>query len=107
MAMAINGTAMTYIGKADWKDQPVGMFLTGEVVMNRYRGHTWQANVMTAADFDILYALEGQQVNLTTTNYSDRNGDHITYYNVLFLKISGQHNGPVVENVRADFNILV
>ncbi len=104
---AINGTTINYIGQPDWVDIPAGAFLNGESVHSRWRGHTWAGNVMPESEFNFLYSLEGQKVQLLTTNYSDRNGDYITYYGVEFRRISGTHDGPRFINVRLDFMIRV
>ncbi len=105
--LAINGNQMLTIGRPDWVDSSVGAYLSGETIVNRYRRHVWQTNVMSAADYNTLYALEGQKVSIQTTNYSDRNGIYVTYHNADLRRVTGQHNGPFFENVRAEFVIGV
>lgn len=98
----INGTTLNYVMAANWEERGVGNFLNGLTSYNRYRRHTLATNVMTAAEFSTLFALEGQQVSLTTTNYTDRNGDYIDYHGVEIKSVTGQHAGPVVQDVQIE-----
>jgi len=104
----LNGTNISYIGQAQWSDAPQGEYLGGDEVLGRWKQHTWTANVMTAATFDTLYAQQGQTVTLTTTDYNDRNGaNYKTYYNAILTGVTGQHNGPNVEQVKIDFTVAI
>ncbi len=98
---------MEYVGRPNWIDQPVGGDLAGQTIINRFRRHLWETNVMPAGDYDALFALLGQKVELRTTNYSDRNGELKTYFGAELKQVSGNHNGPVFENVRAEFLVRV
>jgi hypothetical protein len=103
----INGATLTYVMEANWQEQPAGDFLNGQAAFNRWRRHTLRTNVMTAAEFDTLYALEGQKVSLTTTNYANRNGDYITYYDVEIKSITVQHDGPLMRDIQVDCLIRI
>lgn len=101
----INGSNLTYIGKADWPTELSGAGLDGLSPKGRWVKHVWQADVMTAAEYDTLFGFEGHKVSITTTDYYDRNGDYKTYYSVDFESINGSHNGPVFENVTMEFRV--
>jgi hypothetical protein len=100
---AINATAFLRITRADWDSDAAGQGLDGNTPRLRWVRHTWQTNVLTAFEFDTLYAFEGQTVDLLTTNRDDRNADFIVYTGAICESVSGQHNGPIFESVRAEF----
>ncbi len=97
----VNGTTITALVKADWGDEIIDDDLAGQSIRNRWKMHVLQTEAMTAAEYDTLYALQGQKVTLTTTNYRNRNGDYKTYYDAVFLGIEAGHMGPIRQNVRA------
>ena len=99
----INGVTLDYIMTGDWIDTAVDSVLDGQTVHNRYRPHIWLSNVQTVANFNTLYALEGQQVTITTTNQNDKNVDFIQYFGVLFKSINAQHAAKNLEQVRCEF----
>jgi len=101
---AINGTTVEYIGQPDWIDKPLGGYLAGPTTHDRYRDHIWRTNIMTAAEFDTIFALMGQQVSITTTDYNDRDGDYKTYYNVVLESVDGTHEGPNFTGVECKFS---
>ena len=99
----VNGTNLTHITRGDWQEEPEGDYLNGKAIHNRWRRHILQANVTTAAEFDTLYALEGQKISLTTTNYFDRNSaNYVTYYGAEVKRVSGQHEGPIMRDVQIE-----
>lgn len=102
----LNATTFARITRADWQDDSAGAGLDGATARQRVVTHTWQASEgMTAAEFDSLYALEGRRVLLTTTAYSDRNGDFVSYYGAVCRRVEGRHEGPVVVDVQAEFMV--
>lgn len=104
----INTTTFARITRADWQDDGAGAGLDGTTGRQRWRRHTWQApEGMTAAEFDALYAAEGAGVELTTTNYADRNGDFVTYYGAVCMRVDGRHEGPIVTGVTVEFLVRV
>lgn len=104
----INSTTVSRITKGDWQDEPGdSQSLAGVIPLARWRRHRWQADVLSASEFNTLYALQGQKVKLTTVNYSDRNGDYIDYFGVDFPQISDSHDGPIFTGVSIDFLIRV
>lgn len=103
----VNSVTVTYVRRADWLDTIVDENLDGTTIRNRWRGHRWQSNAMTAAEFDTLFALQGQKVVLTTTNYSDRNADYKIYYDAELLNIRAAHRGPVREDILIEFRVRV
>lgn len=99
----INGTTITRMLRGDWTDDPAGSGLDGSTPRQRWVRHVWGADVLSAAEYNTLYAAEGQRVTITTPNYADRNGDYVDYFGVLCQRVSGSHDGPVVTNVAVDF----
>ena len=99
----INGTTLTYIMKADWQAEPIGQAFDGPQVYSRWHKHIWQTEAMSMSEFATLYALEGQKVNITTTNATDRNADYMTYYGVDFERITARHESQNVANVMCEF----
>lgn len=104
----INGTSLTYITRGDWEDDYDQQAHDGNTPILRWRRHTMRApDGMTAAEFDTLYALEGQKVSITTTNYEDRNSDYKTYYGCDLERVAGRHDGPLVYDVVLDLMVRV
>lgn len=103
----INDSDIDYIEQAPWPERDEGPYLNGKGSRNRWHPHRWLASVMPVTEFDTIYALEGTLVNIATTNYSDRNGDYVTYYGVDCQSVSGEHQGPVMVNVQVDFMVKV
>ncbi len=99
----INGANLTYIAKADWRDRSVAEVLSGKTVFHRWRQHYWETNVVSAAEFNTLYALEGQKVDITTIDYTDRDGAYKTYYGAELRRIQAQHLGPVLQQLMIEF----
>ena len=107
MTYSINGTTIP-VTDSIWQDPPAGQSLAGETIEPRFKPHTWKTNVMTAANFDALYAFEGQQVTLVTNDYADRNNTTFVTYHLAELKaVTGQHSGPLMINVTADFLVRI
>lgn len=93
---------------ANWIDIPAGQFFNGKTSRNRWRRHIWKTNVMTATEFDSIYALQGQRVSIITTDYDDRNNSNYkTYYNAELMRVGGDQNGPRFENIQIEFNVRV
>lgn len=101
----INGTTIARILRGDWEDSSAGAGLDGTTARRRWVRHLWGADALSAAEFNTLYALEGQWVTLTTVNYADRNGDYVNYYGVICERVTGNHAGPVFEQVTAEFRV--
>jgi len=101
----INSTSLTRITKGDWLDEPGdSQALDGVTPLARWRRHRWQADVLSASEWNTLRSLEVANVSITTPNYSDRNAaDYVSYYQVDFEQLSGDHQGPVMVNVVAEF----
>lgn len=102
-----NGSNITHGIEANWDEIPLDMPLAGGTVFNRFRRHSWQAGVLTAAEFVAMRAQLGKAVSLTTTDYSDRNSDFVTYYGATLDRLSGEHSGPVYVGVSAEFTARV
>lgn len=103
----VNGTTINYVVNAQWIERPEDDYLNGQTVRNRWRTHTWQTEVMSASEFNTLYALEGQQVTITTVDYEDRTGNYKTYYGAELRSIGGDHDGPNFQNILIEFLVKV
>ena len=105
----INGTTISRITKGDWVDEPGdSQSLDGVTLLARWRRHTWRADVLSAAEWNTLRALEGAKVSITTPAYDDRNGaDYRAYYQVDFERLDGSHDGPVFTGVTAEFLVRI
>jgi hypothetical protein len=100
----VNGTNVSYIGEAIWRDRVIGSTLNGQPVVHRWRQHVWRSNGMTVAQFDTLYALAGQSVSLDTTDYLSPNAaDYKSYYGAILQDVQGLQRGNVMENVMLQF----
>lgn len=99
----MNGVTISYIQRGDWTNSPVKEALDGNLARQRWIKHIWLGEAMPVSEFDSLFALEGQRVSITTTDYNDRNGDYLQYFGVQFQKISGEHISILMENVRLEF----
>lgn len=107
MTLAINGTPYDRLLTADWSDRSEGDYLNATHSFNAWRNLVIGADVLTETEFDALYALEGQIVSVDAPPYYDRNATEITYYGAELKKVTGQHNGPLVANVRLDLLVFV
>ena len=104
----INGSNVDHIGRPTWHDQVIGQALNGRPIIHRWRVHTWQANVITAAVFNTLYALEGASVSVTTTDYDDYNAtNYKTYYGAILRAVRGRHVGPTFQDVELQFLVKI
>lgn len=101
----INGTSLSYITQAEWGNIELGQALDGGMIIGRWRQHILSTNVMSASEFNTFYALQGQRVTLTTTDYDTPNSDYKTYYEAIFETLEGLHDGPVFLNVQARFRV--
>jgi hypothetical protein len=101
----INGTTLARIVKADWLEAILAESLAGGTILGRWKGHAWQTEAMAAAEYDTLFALQGRRVSLTTTNYSNLNGDYKTYFEAVLLNIEAAHPGPIRQGVRVEFQV--
>lgn len=101
----INGITYTYLNAPDWSDSADSQALDGVTPFLRWHKHTIKTNIMPMTEFDRLYALEGQAVALTTTNYLDRNGDYITYYGAILESVTGKHESINAADVVATFRV--
>jgi hypothetical protein len=104
----INSTTINYVTKADWEDGAADPGLDGYTSLTRWRRHVWRApEGMPAIEFDTLFALEGQKVNVVTTDYDNRNSDYKTYYGADLKRVSGRHTGPIMVDVSLEFLVRV
>jgi len=104
----ISGNTILYISQANWLDKPAPASLDGLNAVSKFRKHIWESNVMPGPEWDILEALEGTQVTITTTIYEDRNNtNYKLYYWAIFAVLTGKHEGPNMAGVRAEFLVKV
>ena len=102
---ALNGVTYAYIEEAKWLENDQGKALDGEAVHNRWRGHSWLTQIMPISEFDVLYALEGQKVVITTTDYEDRNGDYKVYYVADLRQVFSRHVSQNMQQLQCEFLI--
>lgn len=105
----INSTTIERVVKGDWLDEPGdSQALNGVTPLARWRRHRWQADVLSASEWNVLRGLEGSKVTIFTPAYDDRNAsDYVGYYGVDFEQLSGEHSGPVMVNVSAEFLVRI
>lgn len=103
----LNGTELDYVTGADWQDTAEAGSLAGVSPLRRRRRHVWRARVMPMAEFLSLQAQEGALAAITTTNYSDRNGDYVTYYGAEIERVSCRHEATNAEEVTVEFLVRV
>ena len=104
---AINGTVISRVNRPDWIDEPANKGLDPSTPRLRWARCICRADVLTAAEFNLLYAQEGAIVSIDVTDYADRNGDYKRYFGVLCLRVSGSHDGPAFVSVEAEFLVKV
>ena len=106
MTTIINGITFEYLEIAQWED-PIGQNgFDGNKIFNRFKRHIISSDAMPMNEFIQLGPLEGQIVNLTTTDYTNRN-QFRTYYGVNFQDLSWSHIGLNAETVRCEFLVLI
>ena len=106
---AINGITVSRIVKGDWLDEPGdAQALDGVTPLARWRRHRWMADVLSAAEWNTLAALEGAKVAITAPDYGDRNAaDYVQYFGCDFEKLDGRHEGPIFTGVSCDFLVRI
>jgi hypothetical protein len=106
--VAVNGTAIARLTTANWTDDPASAGLDGSTPRLRWVRVTVGAEVLTAAEFNTLYALEGQRVSVDLPPYGDRNNaNYKRYFGALCQRVSGEHSGPAFVGVSCDFLVRV
>lgn len=105
----VNSVTISRVTRGDWTDEPGdAQALDGVTVLARWRRHRWQADVLSAAEWNVLAALEGAKVAITTPDYSDRNAtDYVQYFGCDFERLSGEHSGPVFTGVTCEFLVRI
>lgn len=104
----INGEDLDYITEGNWDEAVIGSPLVGGTVFNRWRLHQWAApKGMPVSEFETIRGRLGKTVSLTTTDYDSPNGDYVTYYGATLDRLSGEHSGPVVVAVSAEFRVRI
>lgn len=104
----IDGTNVNYVSSAPWEQPVTDQSLNRIAVHQRWRRHTWQAPVMTAAEFATLVAKRETAVSITTTDPGDKNADFVTYYGAIVKDMSYQrHEGLLVHGVGVLFLVRV
>ncbi len=104
----IDGTTVNFIAQTIWNRATNSESLDLIAVHNKWRNHTWQSNVMTAAEWATFRGKRGSIVSLTTTDPDDPNGDYVTYYNAIVRSVSpGAHESLNFEGVRIEFLVNV
>lgn len=104
--MQINGTEYEQITDAQWLDflQSTQMSHTSTLALHRRLVMTAQA--LEPDDWDAIYALEGQRVNVEAPAYSSRN-TYKTYYNAILKKADhASHPGPILTGVTLEFLVM-
>lgn len=104
---AINGTQITRVNRPDWIDEPANKGLDPSTPRLRWARCICRADVLTAAEFDTLFAQVGAIVSIDVTDYADRNGDYKRYFGALCQRVSGNHEGPAFVAVEAEFLVKV
>jgi hypothetical protein len=104
----INGTTISRVNRPDWIDEPANKGLDPSTPRLRWARCVCRADVLTAAEFDLLYAVEGSIVSIDVTPYEDRNAaDYKRYFGVLCTRVSGSHDGPAFTAVEAEFLVKI
>ena len=107
----VNSTSFNYITRMDWADesQTGQAGLDGYETLNRWRRLTAQGpEGMPAADFDALFALQGQRVSVAAPPYSDRNNaNYATYYGAILQRVDGRHESINVVGVMCEFRVRI
>lgn len=102
----INSTSFSTITKIDWQDDAASPGLDGNTPLLRWRRLVAQAEVMSAANFNSLYAFEGARCNVIAPPYNNRNATAwTTYQGAVCERVSGLHQGNVFTGVQAEFRV--
>lgn len=102
----INSTTFTTITRVDWQDDAASPGLDGHTPLLRWRRLVAQADVMSAANFNSLYAFEGNRCAVTAPPYTNRNATTWqTYQGAICERVSGLHQGNVFTGVSAEFRV--
>lgn len=108
MAFILNSTTISRLTRLDWQDGPGdNPALSGTTATARWRRLVCAADVLSAAEWNALRAVEGQQCRITAPPYADRNAAWQTYYGAILERLDGRHEGPVVTGVTAEFMVRV
>lgn len=105
---SIDGTIVNFISTASWAQSSNSQSLNRIAVHNRYRRHTWNSNVMTAAEWSTIVSKRGNIVTIITTDPDDPNGDYIAFYDAVVKSVTHRvHDSLNFSGVRVDFLVRV
>jgi len=105
MTFEINSTPLTFIAAAQWNDLNLTSKVDGQVLINNYQRHTWGTNVMAMAEYDLLFALQGQKVSISTIDIDTRNTFRI--YQAILQDVNGTQAGINMVGVSLRFLVIV
>lgn len=101
----LNGITLS-INRAEWLTIRDSTFLNGQVRYNRWVTHRWTSNVMTVAQYQTLFDLEGRIVSIMTTDYKDRNLLK-TYYLAELRQVQGTQQSVRFIDVLCEFLVRI
>ena len=99
----INFVPLTFITSAQWDDKNHIQKLDGQTLISNYQSHTWAASIMTVAEYNALFALNGQLVSINTTDFDNRLG--FKEYMAILLNVDGTQAGINMVGVNLSFTI--
>lgn len=105
---SIDGTTMSYISYAPWGHPKVDEYLNRISVFQRFRPHTWEADILPMSDWETLITKRGTLVTIVTPDPDDPNADYVTYYGAVVQNVTArEHEARHVRGVRVEFLVRV
>ena len=106
---SIDGNTINYISLPVWSETIAGQSLNIIAVRNRWREHTWQADVMPMSEWETLITKRGQVVTVVTTDPDDpNNANYVTYYGAVVKNVTArEHEARNIRGVRVEFLVRV
>lgn len=106
---SIDGTTINYVSLPLWAEPVSAQSLDIIAIHNRFRRHTWQADIMPVSEWETLITKRGSLVTLVTTDPDDpNNATYPTYYGAVVQDVTArEHEARHMRGVKVEFLVRV
>ena len=91
--------------QCEWSNITIQQRIDNTQVFSSFATHTWNVDVMLASLYTSLRVSRGQQVTLTTNDFTALNTIDKVYTDVILETIVGNQEGHLMRNVNVIFRV--